>query len=240
MRAADIMTDRVVTVRPDDTLKDAVALMLKRRVSGLPVVDKAGHLAGILTEGDLLRREELGTAPHRPRWVEFFMGRARLADEYTRSHGRKVGDVMTTPVWTVAEETPLDEMVETMTSRRIKRLPVVRDGAVVGIVSRSDVLHALAGALDAKVLAMVPRDAAIRQTILAELHRQSWAPTALINVQVRDGEVELRGTLTDECERKAVRVAVESVPGVTAVHDHLISIEPYSGSVIRSPDEETA
>ena len=119
--------------------------MLQRHISGSPVVDKQAHLVGIVTEGDFLRRAETGTQRHRPRWLEFLIGPGRLADEYTRSHGRKVHEIMTPDPITVTEQTPLDEVVRMMEKHRIKRLPVVRGQELVGIVSRANLLHALAG-----------------------------------------------------------------------------------------------
>ena len=145
MKAKDAMTSPVISVEPDASIWQAVRIMLQRRISGLPVIDKQGRLVGMVSEGDFLRRAETGTQRRRPHWLEFLMGPGRLADEYIRSHGRKIQDIMTPDPVTVTEETPLDEVVHTMEQRRIKRLPVVRGNEVVGIVSRANLLHALAG-----------------------------------------------------------------------------------------------
>lgn len=231
MNAGDIMTQSTVSVDPDDFLAHAVELMLKRRISGLPVVDNTGALVGILTEGDLLRRVELGTQKRRPRWIEFLIGPGRLASEYVSAAGRKVHEVMTTPVQTVAEDTPLAEVVKIMESRQIKRVPVVRDGQVVGIVSRANLLRALVTfARDTKPTNV--SDASIRQQLLAELAKQSWAPVALVDVIVRNGVVHLWGTLTEERQRQGIRVLAENTPGVKRVEDHLVWIEPISGIVV--------
>ena len=145
MKVKDVMTSPVVSIEPDSTVPQAVRIMLQRHISGLPVVDKDGRLAGIVTEGDLLRRAETGTERKRPRWLEFLVGPGKLAEEYTRAHARKVSEVMTADPLTVGEDTPLEDVVRLMEKRRIKRVPVVRGQEIVGIVSRANLLHALAG-----------------------------------------------------------------------------------------------
>ena len=214
----------------------AIQIMLDRHISGLPVVDKDAHLVGIVTEGDFLRRAETGTQRRRPRWLEFLAGPGRLAQDYARSHARKVGEVMTPDPITVDEDAALDDIVRLMEKRQIKRLPVVRGNNVVGIVSRANLLHALASvAREAKPAAQ--SDEAIRALLLAELAKQPWAPVALINPVVRDGVVELWGTITDERERPALMIAAENVPGVKAVHDRLAWVDATTGMVF-GPAEE--
>jgi CBS domain-containing protein len=237
MIVKEVMTSPVISVPSDSSITQAIQIMLQRRISGLPVIDKDGRLVGMVTEGDFLRRAETGTQRRRPRWLEFLIGPGRLADEYTRAHGRKVRDVMTADPVTVSEQTPLEEVVQAMEKHRIKRLPVVRGDDLVGIVSRANLLHVLAGvARDIKPA--TNSDQSIREALLAELARQTWAPAALINVIVKDGIVELWGTITDERERQAVVVAAENVPGVKGVRDHLVWIDASSGVVIYSPGEE--
>jgi CBS domain-containing protein len=236
MQVKDVMTSPVLSVEPDSTVAQAVQIMLQRRISGLPVIDKTGRLAGILTEGDLLRRAETGTEHRRPRWLEFLLGPGRLAEDYIRTHGRKVGDIMTAEPLTVTEETPLEDVVTLMEKRRIKRVPVVRGQEVVGIVSRANLIHALAG-VAREVKPAAAGDQAIREQVLAELSRQPWAPVALIDIVVRNGVVELWGTITDERERQAIIVAAENVPGVKAVKDNLAWVEPMSGMVFYQSDE---
>jgi CBS domain-containing protein len=231
MQAKDIMTSPVVSVAPDATVLQAVQIMLQRRISGLPVIDKDGRLIGIVTEGDLLRRVETGTQRRRPRWLEFLLGPGRLADEYTRTHGRKVNDVMTTDPLSVAEDAALEEIVKLMEKRQIKRVPVLRGDQVIGIVTRANLLHALAGVSREAPASIESSDAAIRAAFLAELAKEKWAPIALINPIVRDGVIELWGTITDERERQALIVAAENVPGVKGVRDHLAWVEPTSGMV---------
>jgi predicted transcriptional regulator len=210
--------------------------MLRRRISGLPVVDDTGALVGILTEGDLLRRAELGTQKRRPRWIEFLIGSGRLANEYVHACGRRVHEVMTSPVHTVTEDTPLTDVVKIMETKQVKRLPVIRNGELVGILSRVNLLRALASIGNAAKPAALA-DTTIRQKLLGELGKQSWAPIALIEVIVRNGVVHLWGTLTDERQRQGIRVAAENTPGVKRVEDHLVWIEPMSGIVLPSSND---
>jgi CBS domain-containing protein len=237
MKAKDVMTSPVVSVEPDTPVLQAVRIMLQRHVSGLPVVGKDGRLVGIVTEGDFLRRAETGTQRRRPRWLEFLVGPGRMADEYTRAHGRKVAEIMTAEPLTVTEDTPLEEVVKVMETRRIKRLPVLRGSEVIGIVSRANLLHALAGvARDIKPT--VASDQAIRDRVVAELASQPWAPVSLVNVIVRNGIVELWGTITDERERQAMIVVAENVPGVAMVKDHLAWVDALSGMVLYQSEDE--
>jgi CBS domain-containing protein len=236
MRARDVMTQRVISIETDAPIMRAMRLMLQNRISGLPVVGPKGELVGMVTEGDFLRRGEIGTQRRRNRWLEFLIGPGRLADEYVHARGRKVEEVMTPEPITATEDTPLDEVVRLMERHRIKRLPVLRDGKLVGIVTRANIMHALVSLAAEAKAPPAGDDAAIREQILAECSKQSWAPMA--NVVVRNGVVELWGTITDERERQALIVASENVPGVKTVHDHLVWIEPNSGFVIQSQEDE--
>ncbi len=236
MKAKDVMTSPVVSVDPDSTVTEAVRIMLTRRISGLPVADKNGRLVGVVTEGDFLRRAETGTQRQRPRWLEFIVGPGRLASEYARSHGRKISEIMTADPVTVTEDTPLEEVVRLMEKRQIKRVPVVRGDAMVGIISRANLLHALASTIR-DVKPATQSDEVIRAQLMAELEKQPWAPIALINPVVRDGIVELWGTVTDDRERQALVVAAENLPGVKSVRDHLAWIDPASG-VVFQPEED--
>jgi CBS domain-containing protein len=236
MNAGDIMTPKVVSVAPDASILEATQSMLANRISGLPVITENGKLVGVVTEGDFLRRAETGTQHRRSRWLELFMSPGKLAQEYVHTRGRKVSDVMTPDPVTVTEDTPLDAVVRLLEERRIKRLPVVRSGVVVGIVSRANLLHALAS-LAREQPNEGQSDAAIRAQIYAELNRQRWIPKDFINVVVRNGAVEVWGAILDERERQAVRVAVENVPGVKHISDHLVWVEPMSGMAFEPVDE---
>lgn len=229
MNAADVMTREVRTVEPDASIFEAARLMLQHRISGLPVVDAAKKLVGIVTEGDFLRRTETGTQRRRPRWLEFIVGPGKLATEYTHSSGRKVHEVMTAGVHTVSEDTPLEQVVHLMERCRIKRLPVVRGQSLVGIVTRANLLRAVVRlAHEAKPVLI--NDAEIRGRLVEELKNLPWAPG--ISVAVKDGVVQLTGVLTDERQRPALRVAAENIPGVKKVVDNLVWIDPQSGLIL--------
>lgn len=235
MQVRDVMTRNVISIPADESVLKAVRIMLQNRISGLPVVDENGGLVGMVTEGDFLRRGEMGTERRRPKWLEFLVGPGRLASEYVHASGRKVREVMTEEPVTAAEDDPLEKVVELMERRRIKRLPVMRDGKMVGIVSRANLMHALVSlARDAE--APVGGDSTIRDYIMAAFLKQPWAPQ--INVVVKDGVVELWGTITDDRERQACIVTAENVGGVKKVHDHLVWVEPMSGTAFPSPEDE--
>jgi CBS domain-containing protein len=229
MKAREIMTLEVVSVSPDASIVEAVRLMLQNRISGLPVVDRQGMLVGVVTEGDFLRRAETGTQRKRARWIEFFVGAGQSAEEYVHTHGRKVADVMTSTPIAITEDTRLDDIVSLMEQGSVKRLPVVRQGRVVGIVSRANLLHALASVVG-DLPASPTTDVTIREQIISEFSHKVWSPRDF-NVVVRDGVVELWGTILDERERQAAKVAVENVAGVKTVRDHLVRAEPRGGMV---------
>jgi CBS domain-containing protein len=235
MQARDIMASRVVSIAPEATVLEAIELMLKNRISGLPVIDRRGALVGIVTEGDFLRRAETGTERKRPRWLEFLLGPNSLAKDYVRSHGRKVEEVMTKELVTVSEEAPLDEVVRIMERKRVKRLPVMRGRELVGIVSRASLLHAFA-TMSRDLPQPAKSDADIRRRVMEELAKQPWAPIALIDIVVKDGVVELWGSITEASQGEALRVCAENIPGVKAVVSHLSWIEPMSGLVISEED----
>jgi CBS-domain-containing membrane protein len=239
MNASEVMTRKVISVLLDAPIGDAIRLMLDHRISGLPVVNSDSKVIGILTEGDLLRRAETGTERQRPRWLELLLGPGRLAGEYVRTHGRRVGEIMTEAVVSVAEDTPLVEIVRLMEGHRVKRLPVLRGDALVGIVTRADLVRTLAQ-LIAKEPTPASDDDEIRECVLAELAKTAWAPRAGVTVVVTDGIVELDGAITNEKEREALRVAAENVRGVKGVRDRLVWVEPVSGTVIAPPEDEQA
>jgi CBS domain-containing protein len=237
MNAGDVMTRQIVSVTPKTSIQDMAQLMLKNRISGLPVIDGNGNLVGIVTEGDCLRRVETDTEPRRRRWVEFLMGPDQLSNEYVHAHGGKVSEVMTSDPVTVTEDTPLYEVVHLMEKRRIKRIPVLRGQQIVGIVSRADLLRALASTAR-EIAPSEIDDAAIRNQVLAELARQSWGPANLINVTVRDGIVDLWGVVLAGHQREAATAAAENIAGVKAVRSHLAWVEPISGMVFDDPSDE--
>lgn len=236
MRAADIMSPDVATVTDTTAIEAAIQIMLDKHVSGLPVLDGTGALVGILTEGDLLRRVELGTAPSHGHWLDILFSPSRGANDYVEANSRVVADVMTREVRTVDANAPLAEIVAIIRDKHVKRVPVLSHGQLTGIVSRCDLLRTLADALAGSTAhAAGPfRDADIHGAIVAAFKRQSWAPGG-ITVTVADGVVDLEGVLLREADRAALRVAAENVAGVRSVRDHLIWVEPNSGMTYPSP-----
>ena len=227
MKAKDVMTHSLVSVAPGEPILQAIARMISHQVSGMPVIDADSRLVGIVTEGDFLRRAETHTEAPRGRWVELLLGPGSRAEEYVRAHGRTVRDVMSTKVITVGTETPLGEVVRLMEENAIKRIPVVDDGCVVGIVSRADLMFALSEYWSESKKEPTG-DEVIRRRILSEMRRQTWCPIGSLRVVVKDGMVELNGSIFDERERHALHVLVENVPGVKGIRDHLLWIEPMS------------
>lgn len=238
MLVEDIMSAPVVSVPPSASIGEAAGLMLAHRISGLPVVTSDGKLVGMVSEGDFLRRGELGTERKRSAWLEFFVSPGKSADEYVRTHGRTVQEVMTGDVITIRRKAALDEVVEAMSTHHVKRLPVVDNGKLVGIISRSDLLRAVTRALPTGDVAAT-NDQRIRTAILDELASQRWSRHGLIRVDVQNGKVELSGTILDERERKAACVAAENTPGVQSVSDQLVWVEPMSG-IVMLPEEAHA
>jgi CBS domain-containing protein len=219
MKASDVMVAPVITVKPSSTVKEVAKTLLERRISAVPVVDEKGKLVGIVSEGDLMHRAEIGTERRHSWWLRVLTGDAALAAEYSKAHARTVVDIMTRDVITASPDTPLHEIAALLERHAIKRVPIVSNGEIVGIVSRANLLQALASSR--KDLDIQLSDTAIRQRLLAHLNNQPWAHTLLLNITVNGGVVDLWGITGSDAERKAIRVAAESTPGVSAVNDHL-------------------
>ena len=220
MHAIDVMVRDVVTASPDTDVADAIKLLAEHDVSALPVLDKEGNLVGVLSEADLIHRAEIGTEKHRPWWLEAVTGGSTLAEEFAKSHGKKVGEVMTDGVISVNEETPLSEIAALFERKRIKRVPVVKSGKLVGIVSRSNLIQALASAAG-RVDQHDETDRRIRLDLLSRMQDQSWTDFGSRNVTVSDGVVHLWGLVGSEAERKALLALAEGVPGVSRVSDEM-------------------
>lgn len=225
MKASNVMTIGAITVRPDTTIAHAAHLMLEDAVSGLPVVDAQGRPVGIVTESDLLHRKEIGTQRRRSQWLEDWMRAGELARQYAREHGGKVGEVMTREVVVAEPTTPLSEVVERMEHHKIKRLPIVRDGKVIGMVSRSNLLRALSAQMTDAPSYEPSEDLAIRKRIYDGMSGQGWAAGAMTDIQVHHGVVDFYGTVASEDVRQALRVLAENTPGVVRVYDRL-RVEP--------------
>jgi len=226
MKARDVMVSPVITVKPSSSVKEVATTLLERRISAVPVVDDQGKLVGIISEGDLMHRSEAGTERQRSWWLLGWTGDETLAAEYVKAHARKVADVMTRNVITATPETPLHEIAALLERNSIKRVPIVKDGQLVGIVSRANLIQAVASTR--KELEITLSDTTIRDKLLAHLTSQEWAHTSLLNVTVSGGVVNLWGITNSDAERMAIRVAAESAPGVCDVNDNLVT-QPLGG-----------
>jgi CBS domain-containing protein len=224
LMAKDVMTADVITVAPDTTIRAVAELLVTQGVSGVPVLDK-GVLVGIVTEGDLLHRAEIGTTA-RPVswWSRIFKNKAVLAAEYSREHSTRVVDVMTKIVVTVEESTPIADIADLLTQRSVRRVPVTRGGKVVGIVSRANIVRALAATANLPRSACEADDETIRQQIQLALRDEAWPSASTPNFTVKNGAVSFWGTVESDAERGALRVLCENIPGVQKVEDHRMII----------------
>jgi CBS domain-containing protein len=232
----DVMTRDVATVGPDAKIDAVIHIMVSHHVSGIPVLTETGQIAGIVTEGDLLQRVETATdrGKHRKRlnFIEFLLGGGKEMTQYIRSHSRRVSDLMTENVVTIADDRPLAEVVRLMEENRVRRLPVLQEGRMVGIVSRAD----LVAALGRKLAETAPQeglsDVEVEARIRAALESATWFGGGnSVDVRVEDGVATMDGVIYDERLRNAIRVAVETVPGVAEVKDHITFVEPMTGTL---------
>ena len=235
MRAHQIMTRPVITIAPETTIVEAANTMLQKHVSGLPVIDAAGKLVGIVSEGDFLRRSEIGTQRRRGGFLQFILGPGKSASDFVQENGRKVAEVMTKKPLTITEDTTLEEIVELMEKNSVKRLPVMRGDKVVGIVSRANLLQAVAS-LAREIPDPTGDDDHIRNRVIDALEKNDWCPFGL-SVVVRNGIVHLSGVIIEEPSRQAAIVAAENVTGVVKVHDHLCWVDTMSGMYLNSPED---
>lgn len=224
MQAKDVMTAGVVTVAPETPLHLAAKLMLERRISAVPVVDAKGRLQGIVSEGDLVHHVESGTEHRRSWWLNLVVDRDTTALDYVKSHGRTAADVMTRDVVTVSERMPLAKIAALLERHRIKRVPVVRNGRVVGIVSRANLLHGLASRRTPRADATAS-DREIRLRVLKELDK-AGVDRLHVNVVVAQGIAEFWGFVDTGEQRRALRVAAQSVKGLNRVVDHVQLLPP--------------
>jgi CBS domain-containing protein len=238
MRAHHVMTKDVVAATPHTTIEEAAKIMLQLHISGLPVIDDAGNLVGVVSESDFLRRDEIGTGRKHAALLKFFMGSGREAAEFVHEHGRKVEDVMTRQVVSVQEETPLADLVDLMEKHDIKRVPVMRGKAPVGIVTRTNLLQAMAS-LAHEIPDPTADDEHIRERITRAVNAADWRPIGF-EVNVRRGVVHLHGFITTDEARRATIVAAENTNGVKEVHDHLCFVDTYSGYYVESPEDMKA
>ena len=226
MNAADVMATNVITVRLDTTVAMIAEVLLANHISAVPVVNDKDILVGIVSEGDLIHRVEAGTERHRSWWLELLAGKEMLAQEFVKSHARKAADVMTRSVYSVQLDTPLGDIASLLEKHRIKRVPVVINGKIAGIVSRANLIQALVN--DAKSSDASVDDMTLHGNILKQLRSKPWVDPSTINVIVNNGYVELWGIVDSENEKNAIRVAVEVTPGVRQVANKLVVEHPMN------------
>jgi CBS domain-containing protein len=219
----DVMTRDVVVAGPETPVTEIAKRLVERRISAVPVVGADGTVVGIVSEGDLLRRREIGTERHASWWLEVFGDADALARDYTKAHGLVAADVMSSPVVCVEEKAALATCADMLQAHRIKRVPVLRRGKLVGIVSRADVVRALVmhASVAAKPADGAPNDRTIERTLRERMNAESWAKSGFVNAVVRGGTVELRGYARSEDQRRGLQVLAREIPGVRAVEDHL-------------------
>jgi CBS domain-containing protein len=230
MNASDVMVSNVITVGCDASVEDIAKILLANRISAVPVIDDVGNLVGIVSEGDLIHRVEAGTERHRSWWLELVAAKQTMAHEFIKSHARKAADLMTHPVITVQSDAPLSEVASLLDKHRIKRVPVVDDGKIVGIVSRANLVQALVSPRPEIAPDRTIEDSVLHDEVLAQLRSQPWWPDD-VNVIVRNGVVELWGIVETEVEKDAIRVAVEVTPGVRAISNNL-AVDKYVPHVL--------
>jgi CBS domain-containing protein len=226
MRAMDVMTSEVITVDEDASVQSVAKLMANHGISAVPVVDKDNRVIGMVSEGDLLHRAETGTERRRSWWLEMMASTNQLVGEYLKSHSGRVKDVMTRDVISVTDTTPVADIAVLLETNRIKRVPVMRDGKLAGIVSRANLVRALAMTVN-EPASGVESDRTIREKLLAELKAQKWAEVSPANVTVKDGVVHLWSSYFSEQEKRALVVAAETSPGVRRVEDHMRPVPAY-------------
>jgi CBS domain-containing protein len=219
MNVGDIMVRDVVAVGPETAVREVATLMLERRISGVPVVDAERRVLGIVSEGDLIRRPEIETDHARTGWLGIFVSAEDRARDFVKSHGRKAGEIMTRPAICVSRGTPLTEVVRLMERSRVKRLVVVEDGKLAGLVTRADLVRALVAHHDVALDA--PSDKAVCERIEQMLRDEDWADGAYVHVQVEQAVAHLWGTVESAAQREALIIAVRGVPGVKDVAPHL-------------------
>jgi len=220
MKACEVMTRHVISIDPEASIVQAARLMLKHHFSGLPVVNRSGRLVGIITEGDFLHRSEIGTELKHNAWLVAIFGPEESAHDYVRAHGMKVSEVMTRQPITVDENASLDQVVHLMERHRIKRIPVVRQGKMVGIITRANLLRAFAS-IHRPSPKSSSKDGEIRKRIITDIKKQNWANGADVTVLVRDGVVDLCGTISDLSQQAALKALIREQFGVRKMYDHL-------------------
>ncbi|MGO4574323.1 CBS domain-containing protein [Microvirga sp. 2TAF3] len=221
MQASDIMITDVITVRPDTTVGETARILLEHRISGAPVIDRKGHLVGIVSEGDLMRRAEIGTEKHRSWWLSLFSSTESQGSDFIKAHALRVSDVMTTDVVTAKEDTALSEVATLLERNGIKRVPIIRNDSIIGIVSRANLLQAFASVRNNRGTGSTLDDQNVRRIVIDHIRSQPWGMPWLLTVTVDNGTVNLWGPVNSDAQAKAIRIAAETTPGVRGVRDNL-------------------
>jgi CBS domain-containing protein len=219
MNAADVMVTKVITVQPDASVREVAKILLANRISAVPVVDKSNGLLGIVSEADLIRRAEIGTERSSSRWLELLVGNQLSAQDFIKSHARRVADVMTRDVITVTAGASLSEIVHLLEKHRIKRVPVVDKGKIIGIVGRANLLQALLRSQQ-DISAERLKAPVSQADMVTKLEAEPWWP-GNVNVIINDGAAQLWGIVEAQVQKDAIRVAVESIPGVRTISNEI-------------------
>lgn len=220
MKASEIMTPAVVTVTPSTPVQEVARIMTEKHVSGVPVVSNDGSLIGIVSQSDLLHRAELGTERKRKAWLRFFQDRDRQAAEFVKAHGQTAGSVMSRTVVSVSDKADVGEVASVLDANNIKRVPVIRDGKLIGIISRGDLVRALSQRPSAQSAAQID-DAAVQKRLTVSMRRQDWLNSSYLNTSVKDGVVQLYGFAESQQQRDALVVLVKEQTGVKDVVDNI-------------------
>jgi CBS domain-containing protein len=231
MKAVDVMVSPVITVGPETSVTETADILLKNRISAAPVVDGSGALVGIVSEGDLMRRAEAGTERRRSWWLEMLTRNDTIAADYVKSHARKVSDIMTKSPVTVSEETPLAEIADLLEARQIKRVPVVRAGKLVGIVSRANLLQAFVSMRRQVPVEATADDRTLRLRVLKAIDDARLTRPFGLNITVKDANVDIWGVVGTAEEKQALRVAAEVTQGVKSVNDNIVLQPPMSSGL---------
>lgn len=224
MHAVDIMTTDVITVSPTTSVQAVARLLADKGISAVPVVDAKNRLIGMVIEGDLLHRGEIGTERRRPWWLNMIASTDQAAGDYVKTHSHSVADVMTRDVLSVEDTTSVADIALLLETNRIKRVPVLRAGKLVGIVSRANLIRALAMTIETSTSSAAADDRSIRNKLLSELKAQSWAEVAPENITVKDGVIHLWCSYSSEREKKALLIAAQNISGVRHVKDHMRAV----------------
>ena len=230
MKAQDIMTRDVTTVRPDTSVRDIAALMVEKHISGVPVLTDKGKIVGMVSQSDLLHRAEVGTERKHKWWFRTFADSNALAREYAKAHGLKAHDIMSRYVVSVRDDAELRDVADILDNHRIKRVPVVQEGRLVGIITRGDLVRALSQVQISKTVKKID-NAALHKTLHDRIRVQSWIDPSYISITVNDGVVELWGFVETVDQRNALRVLVEETDGVSRVDDKISVGIPFRGTV---------